>query len=267
MSLAVFDQAIALSGEPGELKNTISPDYQNVVGPFGGITAATLLHAIISHPEVKGTPVAVTVNYLGPIKGDELLIRPRLIRTNRTNQHWMIEAYSDDQCVLTATAVFASRVDSWASTEIAMPEVASFEKLQPMNTELLSAWTRQYDMRFIRGNPLTEAEASDEPSESLHWISDRQERKVDFAALCAICDSFFPRFFVHTRQIVPFGTVSFTAYFHVVQEELDELDSPWVLGHARASKFHGSYSDQTGEIWGTNGKLLATTSQVCYYKY
>jgi hypothetical protein len=39
-----------------------------------------------------------------------------------------------------------------------------------------------------------------------------------------------------------------------------------VLGHARATKFSGNYFDQRGEIWGEDKTLLATTSQLVYYK-
>jgi len=267
MSTHIFDEAIALSGEYDDQQGKINPAYQNMVGPFGGATAATLLQSVLRHPSVKGTPVSMTVNFLGPIKESDITVQPRMIRENRSNQHWTVEAQCGVETVATATLVFASRIESWASTEITMPDAPSYQELESMPTEMLPPWAQQYDMRFVRGNPLAAPEKDSPPSETLQWVCDLPERAIDYTSLCAICDSFFPRLFIHTRQMVPFGTVTFTVYFHVTQQELNELDDPWVLGHARATKFHGSYFDQSGEVWGTNGNLLATTSQLVYYKY
>lgn len=267
MSQHIFDQSIALGGEPDNQQGTINPAYQNMVGPFGGVTAATLLQSVLQHPSVKGTPVSMTVNFLGAIQETRITVQPRMVRENRTNQHWSVEAVCGAETVATATLVFASRVDAWKSTEISMPSAPRFDEIESLSTELLPPWVQQYDMRFVRGNPLAAPEQDTAPSETLHWISDRPARALDFTSLCALCDTFFPRLFIHTRQMVPFGTVTFTVYFHVTQQGLDELDSPWVLGHARASKFYGSYFDQSAEVWGANGNLLATTTQLAYYKY
>ncbi len=267
MSKHNFDEAITLTGEYDSQTGSVSPAYQNMVGPFGGVTAATLLQSVLRHPSVKGTPTSMTMNFLGPIKEAGITVQPRMVRENRSNQHWIVEALCGDESVATATLVFASRANSWESTEITMPDVPSHTELESLTTEVLPPWVKQYDMRFVRGNPLLAPEQDAPPSETLQWISDLPERAIDFTSLCSICDAFFPRLFIHTRQMVPFGTVSFTVYFHVTQQELNELDDAWVLGHARASKFHGSYFDQTGEVWGSNGNLLATTTQLVYYKY
>ncbi|MGH1374474.1 MAG: acyl-CoA thioesterase [Cellvibrionaceae bacterium] len=268
MSQHLFDQAIALTGEPNSRKNTISPAYQNMVGPFGGVTAATLLNSVLTHPEVIGSPVSMTVNYLGPIKSDDITINPRLVKTNRSNQHWMIEVFSGDEMALTALMIFALRVDSWSETDLVFPEVPAADGIQSMPTDLLPPWPSQYDMRFVKGNPFAEQASADEhSSESLQWVSDKPARKLDFASLAALSDVFFPRLFVRERTVAPVGTVSLTTYFHVDAETLNSIESPWVLAHARAGKFANSYFDHTGEIWSQDGTLLATTNQVAYYKY
>ncbi len=268
MNQHVFDQAISLSGEPNSRKNTISSAYQNMVGPFGGVTAATLLNAVLTHPEVIGSPVSMTVNYLAPIKTDDITIKPRLVRTNRSNQHWMVEVFSDNDMALTALMIFGVRVESWSETDLVFPEVPSADELSSMPTDLLPPWPSQYDMRFVKGNPFVEPVGADEPSsESIQWACDKPARKLDFTSLSALCDVFFPRLFVHQRAVVPVGTVSLTVYFHVDAKALESIDSPWVLAHARAGKFTNSYFDHTGEIWSQDGTLLATTNQMAYYKY
>mgnify|MGYP002130314614 FL=1 len=48
-----FDRAVALSatGVPNQYQGTASPDYWNMVGPYGGITAAALVQAMQQHPQ------------------------------------------------------------------------------------------------------------------------------------------------------------------------------------------------------------------------
>ena len=43
------------------------PAYSNMVGPFGGTIAATLLNGVLSHPERLGDPLSLTVHYAAPI--------------------------------------------------------------------------------------------------------------------------------------------------------------------------------------------------------
>jgi hypothetical protein len=47
---------------------------------------------------------------------------------------------------------------------------------------------------------------------------------------------------------------------------LRERISSRVLAVADARIFHKSYGDQIGELWSPNGRLLATTTQIAYFK-
>ena len=65
---------------------------------------------------------------------------------------------------------------------------------------------------------------------------------------------------------MPFGTVSLTTYFHTDAAELAAEDISRVLAVADAKIFHKSYGDHNGELWSPNGRLLATTTQIAYFK-
>lgn len=263
-----FDNAIALHGNASNGIAEVSRHYQNMVGPFGGVTAATILNAVIRHPECEGVVVSLTVNFLGPIQSGKLELYPRLLRTNRSNQHWSVELKQGTEIQCSAMLVFAKRRETWEGTEIECPDAPSYHELKPFASANMPPWVGQYDMRFVTGNPFCQAtpNSKQSPSESLLWMSDTKARVVDVLSLTAMCDAFFPRFFVRTKTFGPVGTISFTVYFHVSPDYLAEQNSTRVLGHARASNFYGSYFDQHAEVWGENKKLLATTSQVVYYK-
>jgi DNA-binding FadR family transcriptional regulator len=64
MSSHPFDQALKLQAlAPDRYAGRTSEAYWNMVGPFGGCTAATVLAAILQHPDRLGAPLSVTVNF------------------------------------------------------------------------------------------------------------------------------------------------------------------------------------------------------------
>ena len=264
-----LDKALQFSGEPASRAGHPSPDYQNMVGPFGGITAAQMLQAVLAHPDCQGTPVALTVNYLGPIKSEGFVISPTLMRANRSNQHWRIELSQGGEMQCAAICVTALRKETWYGEEIQSPQAPSYETVACLpEFPGMMPWIKQYEMRFVHGSLFERAEAKEgvNPSESLLWIADNPPRKLDFPALASLADAFFPRFIIRQKKMVPFGTVSLTIHFHITQEELDALSATRVLGKAQASKFSSNYFDQTAELWSADNKLLVTSSQMVYYK-
>ena len=98
------------------------------------------------------------------------------------------------------------------------------------------------------------------------WIGDRVPRKIDALSLMSMSDAFFGRVFHASGELVPFGTVSLTTYFHADAEDLAAEDISRVLAVADARIFHKSYGDQIGELWSPQGRLLATTHQIAYFK-
>lgn len=249
------------------LTGRTDPAYANMVGPFGGVTAATMLNAALTHPERLGDPVALTVNYAGPMADGEFRIDALPVRTNRSTQHWWLTATQDNSIATTATAFFAHRRDTWSSTEIEFPQVPPAASLPPMEPGTFAEWTRCYEMRFVRGDlPDGTQPGRDRDSVTTVWIRDEPPRPLDFLSLVAICDAFFPRIMIRRPGWVPFGTVSLSIHFHADTKRLAAEGIRPVLGTARTSRFGLGYCDQSSEIWSEDGTLLATCHQVAYFK-
>ncbi|MEN9315559.1 MAG: hypothetical protein RIS35_1952 [Pseudomonadota bacterium] len=263
-----LDEAVRLHrNDDGSLSGATHPAYANMVGPFGGVTAATLLNAALTHPSRLGDPVALTVNYAGPVADGAFRIDAVPVRTNRSTQHWSITLSQGDEVATTATAVFAVRRETWSSTEAGMPRVPKAEMLERMPPAGIAAWTKNYEMRFVRGHMLDASRPEDQrDSVSELWIRDDPPRPLDFVSLASICDTFFPRIMVRRPQRVPAGTVSITTYFHADAALLAAQGDRPLLGAARASHFGRGYHDQSAEVWSEDGALLATTHQIVYYK-
>lgn len=248
-------------------RGTTSAAYGNMVGPFGGIIAAILIKAVLIHPERLGEPVALTVNFAGPIADGEFTVITKISRTNRSTQHWYVELAQGDQVCATATAVSAIRRDTWSATEVRFPAARAAETIQPHPPIDRAKWTAAYEMRFVHGHPFSSKEdAGDRDSVSALWIRDVPPRPLDFVSLTAICDAFFPRIFILRPKWVPVGTVSLTIYFHADSGTLAMQSDRPVLATARAQHFGGGYFDQTAEVWSDDETLLATSHQVVYFK-
>lgn len=269
MSNHAFDAAIALKtdgSEPGVFSGATSPDYGNMVGPFGGTTVATLLRAILDHPELLGSPVSLTVNFAAPLADGPFDITARPVHTNRSNQHWLVELVQDGTSAANATAVTGLRRETWSDTEAAPPRVPGPDELSRQQAPEGIAWPRNYDIRFAHGAlPEPDGPGSADSTTTL-WVRDEPPRPLDFCSLAARCDVFFPRVFLRLGNYVPAGTVSMTVYFHADADTVARQSENHVLGTARSQRFSNGYFDQTAELWGRDNSLLATTHQLVYFK-
>jgi acyl-CoA thioesterase len=265
----VFDDATKIVAGDSAWQGQCGEDYYAFVGQFGGATAATILRALIEHPERSGDPLALTVNFCAPVTRGEFDLDIRLVKANRSSQHWSVEMTQDKAGVVTlATAVFAERRPSWSHQPAAFPQATAFEKALPF-TRISLPWVKQYDFRFVEGEPKigsSTPQAAPSSAFSKLWIGDRMPRKIDMLSLMSMSDAFFGRIFHARNELVPLGTVSMTTYFHSSAEDLASEDIRQVLATADAKIFHRSYGDQNGELWSPNGRLLATTTQITYFK-
>ena len=265
---AIDLRACALQDTPHEFTGTTHPAYANMVGPFGGTTAAQLLQSAMLHPDHLGEPVALTVNFAAPVADGDIRFVARPVRTNRSTQHWIIEAHQSEGVVATATAVFAVRRETWSDVEAVMPaNLPAPDAVPRMPVKGMPAWPQRYDMRFVQGVFPTDFDGQEQPtSDSTLWVRDEPARPLDFAALLAISDSFFPRVFIRRRRFVPIGTISMTTYFHADSAMLAKVGERHVLGVARALSYRHGYYDQTGELYSPEGQMLASTHQLVYFR-
>lgn len=267
-----FDAALALaSSAAGLYTGHTSPAYWNMVGPFGGITAATLLQAVMQHPDRLGEPLSLTVNYAGALAEGPFTLQATPVRTNRSTQHWTLSILQPDAegapvVTTTATAVTAARRETWGVGDMPMPSVPAPAQCKRITPAFRSEWLQRYEMRPVSGALPEQWDGSGDTSLSQLWLRDAPERPLDFCALAAMADIFFPRVWLRRARQVPAGTVSITVYFHAGSDLLATTGSGYLLGQARAQEFRNGFFDQTAQLWNEAGIMLATSHQVVYFK-
>lgn len=263
----LFDQAVALQArDDGSFAGRTHPAWANMIGPFGGVTAAQCLQAVLQHPQRLGDPVAFTINFAAAVADGEFIVQPRAARTNRSTQHWVVEMLQGEEVVATATVFTAVRRETWTGQEARMPEVPRPHDT-PRTPRHGVKWLDRYDMRFLDGFiPSQWNERTQDDSLTRLWVRDEPPRPLDFASLTALADVFFPRVWLRRAKLVPIGTVSMTVYFHADAAQLARAGSGYLLVQAQGQGFGGGYFDHAGQLWDESGTLLATTHQVVYFK-
>lgn len=271
-----FDKALALKHSDlrvGQFTGATSPDYWNMVGPFGGMTAALALQSVLQHPDLLGSPIALTVNFAAAIEAGSFEVQAIAVRTNRSTQHWTVQisqtgADGTSQVNTTATVVTAVRRETWSQNDLPMPDVPPPDKVSRMSIGPSGvAWIQLYDMRPVSGAIPSAWDGSGDHSETVLWLRDAQPRPLDFASITAMSDMFYPRVWLRRAKVVPAGTVSITTYFHTSAAQLAEVGSGYLLGRASAQQFRNGFFDQTAELWSEEtGALLVTSNQIVYYK-
>ncbi len=267
MAAHALDTAIALQplGD-GRFTGNTSAAYANMVGPFGGVTAATALNAVLQHPALLGEPVALTVNYAAALADGPFEVTARAARTNRSTQHWVVEIVQAGETVLTVTALTATRRETWGVDELAAPHMPTPEAVGKPNMAAPVEWVKRYDIRITEGAIPAAWDGSGDASRTTLWMRDQPARALDFCSLAAMADVFYPRVWLRRATRVPAGTVSMTVYFHAGGAQLAAVGSGWLKGQAQAQAFRNGFFDQTAQVWSEAGQLLATTHQVVYFK-
>src|SRR6202167_965094 len=91
----LFDEATRVTAGDSCWQGRTSEDYWAFVGPFGGVTAATMLRALLDHTQRAGDQLSLNVKFCAPIERGPFDLDVRLIKANRSTQHWSVERPQD----------------------------------------------------------------------------------------------------------------------------------------------------------------------------
>ncbi len=264
-----LDAALALEplGE-GRYRGHTAADYWNMVGPYGGITAALCQRAVLDDPRHIGEPIALTVNFCAAIAEGAFTIELDFVRTSRTTQHIAIRLLQADPkrdgqqaVVIQAMAVMGVRRELWSSLQVSRPELPPPDTMERRLPRVGIRWLERFDSRFPQ--PLTRPPVAGEPV--LDWVRDDPPRPLDYPALASLADSFYPSIYALMQKRVPIATVSMNTYFHASAADLAAIGSDYLLGSTRSQVFEAGFFDCESQLW-HGERLIATTQQVVWYR-
>jgi acyl-CoA thioesterase len=262
--MSQFDDALALRLlEKGLWSAFADPRYEAMTGMYGGWTAAVLLRAVMLQADPPHMPSALTLNYIQKIEPDrEVFIRVRSIGGSRSIQHWQAEVLQDAGGPVLAHAllVLAARRETDGHTEPSMPAAPDPETLEDFHLP----FTRNNIAvkRLVHGYP----PFARSDTASVEWVREFTGRRLDHVQLAFLSDLYLPRPFFWSAAPRPYATMSLSVYFHAGQGEIEAVGADFILNEAIGTRGEQSTSGQQARLWSREGRLLATTEQLGWFR-
>ncbi|WP_394692473.1 acyl-CoA thioesterase [Hyphobacterium sp.] len=262
-----FDDAIALTelertGQRGRFSGTVTDAYQNMIGPFGGVSAAMLAEGMAKASRDGLELVSITTDFMTGMTEGPFDLSAICHRAGKSTEFWAASIKQADSAspALRATGVFSQRRETLEWTEGEMPVVPAPDDCTRFVPP--RGWGERIDIR-----PATNTDIfnTDSTANTL-WAKFAEPRALDPAGLVCLADTPTPRIFFVAKSFVPLSTISLTVYLHASADDYAEAGDDFVLLDVNAARGGGGFYDQHARIWSRSGKLLATTQQMVWFK-
>ena len=262
----IFDRETALVAlDDGQFTIEASDVYRNPTGmAFGGWVAAIAGRAVEMHPDCRGPLVSQQIIFMTGVGPGEVHLSVRLLRAGASTQFWRVELSQNGALTNAADIVTSTRRPTDIDYQVEIPKVKSPDESisLPSVNAMAPQWVAHYDQRIAKGMPFA---VNDSP-EAIVWIREADGRPVDRVGLLSILDTPMPRTFFVTEQFRPGSTVSMATYIYASEDDLKAAGSDFMLLRVTGATVRNSATDGRVELWSQSGILLATSSQIGFFR-
>ncbi len=234
-------------------------------GLWGGYAIGLAIRVLEAEPEAVGEALSLTVTYAAALPAGGLYIRTRRIRQGGSVGVWEVELFSagSDQVGVHAMVTMARRPNTPPFAFAKMPAVPEPETVAPFEFPGIGQrfGALAFERRPVEGFP-------PEPgpnSRSLAWVRSRRG-PLDRALLGMMTDNSPPRAFYALGRTVRTTTLSLTAYLHATAADLAAVGEDYILVEYEGRVGNAGSSDEHSRYWRRDGKLLATSEQLAWYR-
>ncbi|WP_420433596.1 acyl-CoA thioesterase [Hyphobacterium sp.] len=262
-----FDDALALSPEDKDerrarFSGTTPQAYQNMIGPFGGVSAALLAQGMKMSARDDLELVSITTDFMTGLQAGPYSLSSICHRSGRSTQFWAanIQQEGTSSPALRGTAIFGERRRTAEWTEGAMPDAPAPEACDAFKPP--RTWAEHISIKPCLNTDIFNASST----RNALWVKFTEPRPLDDVGLVCLADTPTPRVFFVVHDFAVLSTVSMTVYLHASKDDLAEAGPDWIMMDANAGRGGGGFYDQHTRIWSRAGKLLATTQQMVWYK-
>jgi acyl-CoA thioesterase len=260
MTILSLDVALTpVSLGDGAFTFMIPPGFGQGKATFGGLVLGGVVRAMTVGVPTTRRLRSIHAQLVGAPTVGETTIRVRTLRQSNTVTTIAAELTQHDQLCTHAVAVFADKraVDlQWRHLQPpAAPPASDVDAMDPDNP-LAPEFTANFVFRPVSGFPFSEGHPA-----TVGYIQPRapaQQRDAGF--MMAMIDAWWLSAFIGFDVPRPAATMTFAAELH---DALDGLDPQLPFLHRGDSlTMADGYSTETRELWGHDGRLLATNRQL-----
>jgi acyl-coenzyme A thioesterase PaaI-like protein len=258
---------------PGRWTTVAGPEWRNPGGGlWGGYAIGLCVRVMEAEPEAAGEPLSLTLTYAAALPSGTLDIRTRRLRQGGSIGVWEVELRPAgvDEVGVHAIVTMARRPDTPDFAFAAMPKTPPPEDLpasEMASAELgLPAASQHFGAQaFERRTSERFPPRPGGDSRSLTWVRSRRG-PWDKALLGMVTDNSAPRAFYALGPTISTTTLSLTVYLHATAREIAEIGDDYLLIECEGRVGGGGASDERSSYWRRDGKLLATSEQLAWYR-
>jgi acyl-coenzyme A thioesterase PaaI-like protein len=266
MSLAESHSLSLAPVAPGRWTTLAGAEWRNPGGGlWGGYAIGLCVRVMEAEPEAIGEPLSLTLTYAAALPAGELEVRTRRLRQGGSIGVWEVELRpaGAEEVGVHAMVTMARRPRTPDFAFATMPEAPPPESLPapPIPAGMLHFGAQVLERRALEAFP---PQPSGD-SRSLAWVRSRRG-PLDKALLGMITDNSAPRAMYALGAGVMTTTLSLTVYLHATAEEVAEVGDDFILVECEGRVGGGGASDERSSYWRRDGKLLATSEQLAWYR-
>ncbi|MGV1006977.1 MAG: acyl-CoA thioesterase [Candidatus Nanopelagicales bacterium] len=255
-----FDESTRVVPRGGGIfEAQVHPAWRGPLAPNGGHLAAMVLRAArteLARPDLP--PRSLSVHFPRPADQGPAQIRVEVLRAGQGSALLRSELYQDDKLRCTALLTCASARAATAPVSATAPDVPAWDAVADFDlSELPRAPEQFHRLQFKRcfgPGPFTEG------TEALTggWMKLRDDdADIDAERLTAFSDLWWPAVFGVADGFVGVPTLELTCHFRTTTP----VQGP-VLGRFQSRTVAEGYLDEVGELWSSDGTLLAESRQL-----
>jgi acyl-coenzyme A thioesterase PaaI-like protein len=252
---------------PGRWTTHAGEDWRNPGGGlWGGYAIGLAIRVMEAEPDAVGEPLSLTLTYAAALPSGPLDVRTRRLRQGGSIGVWEVEICpaGSDEVGVHAIVTMARRPATPPFAFARMPEAPTPESLP--SPDMMPGGARHFgaqafERRSAEGFPPTPGT----DSRSLVWVRSRRG-PWDKALLGMVTDNSAPRAFYALGMAVSTTTLSLTVYLHATTAEIAALGDDYLLIECEGRVGGGGASDERSSYWSRDGRLLATSEQLAWYR-
>jgi acyl-CoA thioesterase len=245
------------------------PEWSNPGGGlWGGYAIGLSIRVLDAEPNAIGEALSLTLTYAAALPSGTLDVRTRCLRQGRSIGVWEVEILptGTDQVGVHAIVTMAKRPTTPPFEFAKMPDAPDPETV-PMVQWGEQSQSQHYGASAFERRMVNDfmPERGGTDARSLAWVKPRRG-PMDKAMLGMVTDFSPPRSMYALGRTINTTTLTLTAYLHATEEELAAIGDDFILIEADGRVGSRGASDERSSYWSRNGKLLATSEQLAWYR-
>lgn len=250
---------------PGRWTTLAAPEWRNPGGGlWGGYALGLCVRALEAKPEARGEALSMTLTYAAGLPPGTLDVRTRRLRQGGSIGVWEVEIrpQGTEEVGVHGMVTLARRPSTPPFAFATLPQAPAPEDLpspeHPGGARHFGA--SAFERRTLDGFPPKPSG----DSKSLAWVRPRNG-VWDKALLAMVTDNSAPRAMYALDRVMT-TTLSLTVYLHASAETLASLADDFILIECEGRVGGGGASDERSSYWSRDGRLLATSEQLAWYR-